>query len=80
MSIESNALDMSSDVMIVRLGGLGSLKPVVIVLLMWWRAVTVECCFLKPCWAVLFGVFSVMRGRMIFSSVLAIGESREMGL
>lgn len=50
------------------------------VLFMLCRAVVVECCFLKPCWNVFVGMFCVMYGRMIFSSVLAMGESREMGL
>ena len=40
----------------------------------------VEYCCLKPCWWVVFGMFCVMCGRIIFSSILAIGESREMGL
>ena len=43
----SNALDISSAVMIVRLGGLCELKPVVIMLFMLCSAVVVECCFLK---------------------------------
>ena len=80
MSTESNAFVMSRDVMIVRLGGFCWLKPVEMVLFIWCSAVVVECCFLKPCCAVTFGMFSVMYGRMIFSNVLAIGERSEMGL
>ena len=40
----SKACDKSSDVMMVRLGGLFVLKPFAIVLLMLCRAVVVECC------------------------------------
>ena len=50
MSTVSKAFDMSSAVMIVRLGGFFVLKPVAIVLLMPWSAVSVECPCLKPCW------------------------------
>lgn len=39
----------------------------------------VECFVLNPCWCVVFGMLCVMYGRMIFSSVLAIGDSSEMG-
>lgn len=40
----------------------------------------VECCFLKPCWFGCCVMVAVMIGKIIFSSVLAIGESSEMGL
>ena len=40
-------------------------------------AITVECCVLYPC---CMGVFAVMYGRRLFSSVLAITERRDMGL
>ena len=40
-------------------------------------AVTVECCVLYPC---CLGVFAVMQGRRLFSSVFAITERRDMGL
>lgn len=45
----SKALDMSIDVVIVRLAGFLLLKPEQMVLFMLWRAVAVECCFLNPC-------------------------------
>ena len=80
MFIVSKALDMSREVMIVRLGGFFVLKPAVIVLLIWWRAVVVECFFLKPCWNVWVSVCSVMKGTTSFSRVLAMGERREIGL
>ena len=47
---------------------------------MLWRAVVVECSFLKPCCVCVFGMFSVMWGSMIFSKVLAIGDRRDIGL
>ena len=50
MLMVSNALDMSSDVMMVRFGGFLLLNPVVIVLFMGCSAVVVLCCFLNPCW------------------------------
>ena len=53
MSTVSNALDVSRDVMIVRLGGFWRLKPVLMVFVMLCSAVIVEWCFLKPCWKVL---------------------------
>ena len=80
MSTVSKALVMSSAVMIVRLGGFLVLKPVVIVLLMLCNAVSVECSFLKPCWNECCGMCVVMYGSMIFSSVFAMGERREIGL
>ena len=46
----SKALLMSRATTTVRDGFFLSLKPVVIVLLMWWSAVDVECLPLKPCW------------------------------
>ena len=80
MSTVSNAFVMSNDVMIVGFGGLVSLKPVMVSLLIWCSAVVVECCFFNPCWVVLFGMFAVMYGSMIFSSVLAMGERSDIGL
>ena len=73
----SNALDMSSAVIIVLCGGLFLLSPVVMMLC---NAVVVECCFLKPCCVGLCVMLLVMYGRMIFSSVLASGDRRAMGL
>ena len=76
----SNALVMSSDVMIVRMGGFLWLKPEATTLLILCSAVLVECSFLKPCWKGSEGTNFVMIVRMIFSSVLARGERREIGL
>ena len=60
MFIVSKALVMSSEVMIVRCGGFFLLKPVMMVLLIWCRAVVVEWCFLNPCCVVLFEAFVVI--------------------
>ena len=46
----SNALLMSRATTIVLLGGCFSLKPLMIVPVILWSAVSVECCDLKPCW------------------------------
>ena len=43
-------------------------------------AVTVECCVLYPCCVGVFGMFSVMKGRRLFSNVFAITEKRDMDL
>ena len=43
-------------------------------------AVVVECLRLNPCWCGGMIILFVMYGRMIFSSVLAMGESSAMGL
>ena len=43
-------------------------------------SVTVECCVLYPCCMGVFGMFAVMQGRRLISSVLAITERRDMGL
>ena len=66
----SNALLMSIAIAIVRVGGMGWLKPVATVLLMLCSAVFVECLVLNPCCVVMFGMFCVMYGRITFSSVL----------
>ena len=63
--------------MIVRAGGAIWLNPFVTVLFSVCRSVTVWCCVLYPC---CMGVFSVMYGRRLFSSVFAITERRDMGL
>ena len=76
----SKAFDMSRATTTVRFGGFVLLKPWVMVLFSVCSAVVVECCFLKPCCSALFGMLSVMYGSMAFSSVLAIGERREIGL
>ena len=51
-----------------------------IVLFMLCKAVVVECLDLKPCWCDGYVMLFVMYGCMIFSSVLAMGERREIGL
>ena len=48
--------------------------------LLCYSAVTVECCVLYPCSVGVFGMFAVMQGRMLFSSILAITERRDMNL
>jgi len=44
-----------------------------------WRAVKVECLALKPCCDSIFGKLSVKCGRMVLSSVLAMGDRSEIG-
>ena len=56
----SNALLMSNVTAMVRVGGMGWLKPVATVLLMLCSAVFVECLDLNPCCVVMFGMFCVM--------------------
>ena len=41
-------------------------------------AVVVECFCLNPCWCSDWLMLLVMSGRMVFSSVLAIGERRDI--
>ena len=43
-------------------------------------AVVVDLCCLKPCWCFGSVMLFVMHGSRIFSSVLAIGERRAIGL
>lgn len=77
----SKALDMSRATDTVLSGGCGLLKPCVIMLFMACSAVVVECLALKPCWCccvVMLGVMYLFN--IIFSSVLAMGESSDMGL
>ena len=66
----SNALLMSNATAIVRVCGMGWLKPVATVLLMLCSAVFVECLVLNPCCVLMFGMFCVMYGRITCSSVL----------
>ena len=68
MSTVSNALLMSSATAMVRVGGMGWLKPVATVLLMLCSAVGCGV-GLNPCCVVMFGMFCVMYGRITFSSV-----------
>ena len=76
----SNALLMSRAIAIVRCGGLFALSPVVIVLFMWCSAVMVDLFCLNPCWCSGSVMWFVMNGRIIFSSVFAMGERRAIGL
>ena len=55
-------------------------KPVATVLLMLCSAMFVECLVLKPCCAVMFGMFCVMYRRITFSGVFAITYRRDIGL
>ena len=52
----SSALLMSNATAMMRVGGMGWLKPVATVLLMLCSAVLVECLVLNPCCVVMFGV------------------------
>ena len=76
----SKALLISSATVIVRAGGAIWLNPFATVLFSVCSAVTVECCVLYPCCMGVFGMFAVMQGRRLFSSVFAITERRDMGL
>ena len=75
-----NALLMSNATAIVRVGGIGWLKPAATVLLMLCSAVVVECLVLNPSCVVMFGMFCVIYGRITFSSVFAITDRRDIGL
>ena len=76
----SKALLISNDTVIVRAGGAIWLNPFTTVLFSVCSAVTVEFCVLYPCCMGVFGMFAVMLGRRLFSSVFAITERRDMGL
>ena len=77
MFIVSKALLISSPTVIVRAGGAIWLNPFATVLFSVCSAVTVECCVLYTC---CMGVFAVMQGIRLFSSVVAITERRDMSL
>ena len=55
-----HTLLMSNATAMVRVGGMGWLKPVATVLLMLCSAVFVEFLVLNPCCVVMFGMFCVM--------------------
>ena len=80
MFIVSKALLISSATVIVRTGGAIWLNPFATVLFSVCSAVTVDCCVLYPCCMGVFGMFAVMLGRRLFSSIFAITERRDMGL
>ena len=79
MFIMSKALLILSAALIVHAGGAIWLNPFATVLFSVCTAVTVECCVLYPCCMGVFGMLSVMLGRRLFSSVVAINERRDMG-
>ena len=56
------------------------LNPFATVLFSVCSAVTVECCVLYPCCMGVFGMFAVMWGRRLFSSVFVITERRDIDL
>ena len=73
MFIVSKALLISSATVIVRAGGSIWFKnPLATVLFSVCSAVTVECCVLYPCYMGVFGMFAVMYGRRLFSSVFEL--------
>ena len=80
MCIVSKALLLSSATVIVRAGGAIWLNPFATVLFSVCSSVTVECCILYLCYMGVYGMFAVMQGRRLFSSVFAITEKRDMGL
>ena len=77
MFIVSKALLVSSATVIIFLaGGAIWLNPIATVLFTVCSAVTVECCVLYPCCVGVLGMFAVMLGRRLFSSVFEITERR----
>ena len=80
MFIVSKDLLISSATVIVGAGGTIWVNPFATVLFTVCSVVTVECCVLYPCCVCVFGMFAVMYGRWLFSSVFAITERRDMGL
>ena len=80
MFIVSKALLISSAAVIVRAGRTIWLNPFATARFTVCSTVTVECCVLYPCCVGVFGMFAVMQGSKLFSSVFAITERRDMGL
>ena len=80
MFIVSKVLLISSATVIVCAGGAIWLNPFATVLFTLCYAVTVEGCVLYPCCVGVLGMFTVMQGRRLFSSVFAITEMMDMGL
>ena len=72
MFIVSKTLLISSATMIVCAGGAIWFNPFATVLFSVCSAVTVECCVLYPCCMGVFGMFALMYGRRLFSSVLKL--------
>ena len=75
-----NALLMSNATAMVRVGGMGWLKPVATVLLMLCSAVFVEGLGFEPVLCCDVGMFCVVYRRITFSSVFAITDRRDIGL
>ena len=73
MFIVSKAFLISSATVIIRSGGAIWLNPFATVLFTVCSDLTVECC------VGVFGMFAVMYGRRLFSSIFAITERRDMG-
>ena len=61
----SNALLMSNATTMVRVGGMGWLKPVATVLLMLCSAVFVECLVLNPCCVVWYVLCNVWKKHLL---------------
>ena len=78
--IVSTVLLISSATVIVRTGGAIWLNPYATVLFSVCSAVTVEGCVLYPCCMGVFGMFAVMYGRRLLSSIFAITKRRDMCL
>ena len=76
----SKALLISRATVIVRAGGAIWLNPFTTVLFSVCSFVTLECCVLYPCCMGVFGMFAVIYGRRLFSSVFAITDRRDMVL
>ena len=76
----SKYLLISSATVVVHVGGAIWLNPFTTVLFNVCSAVTEKCCALYPCCVDMFGMFAVMLGIRVFSSVFAITERRDMGL
>ena len=66
----SNALFMPSATVRVHPAGLFWLKHIAMVLFMWWRTVFVEWLLVNPCSVDTCGMFFVMYGSSVFSSIL----------
>ena len=72
-------LTVSNAPVIVRSGGLFWLKPVAMVFMLC-SAMLVEWLLLQPCCVEMCGMWFVMYGSSVFSSVFAIIERREMDM
>ena len=80
MFIVSKALLISNATVIISRRGSHLVEPLCYGVVTVCSVVTVECCVLYPCCVGVSGMFAVMQGGRLFSSVLAITERRDMGL